>query len=444
MTTSEPSFTFYGGAAEFAAYKGPEALLHGPAETGKTISACYKIHLCALKYPEASLVIARKTLASTYATVLQTYRRKVLGGRPEAWGIKPYGGEKPEWFDYPNGARLWITGLDKSSKTLSAEHDLVYVNQVEELNVEDWEILTTRTTGRAGHMPYAQTIGDANPAWPSHWMYHRDSLRTFTSQHADNPILFDPRTGIITAQGKRTMAVLDALTGVRKERLRWGRVAQAEGAIYTGYDEATHRIYREAAADHYPRYVAGVDWGYRNPGSLGVWGVTGEGAMYLVAQYYHRERGNSWWVEKALQLDAEFGIEAFACDPSQPAYIQEFRNAGLNAVKGFNEVRPGIDAVESRFETAMIFFLRDSLREADQGLIQEKKPYQAEDEIPNYIWANNDKEQPVKQDDHGLDMTRYAVAYVDRLGEKLSGPPAGASVDVGLDIYKSKRKSIWA
>ena len=72
-------FTFYGGAREFVRYKGSEAILHGPAETGKTISTLTFLHLCALKYPKASIVICRKTLTSTYGSVLQTYQNKVLG-----------------------------------------------------------------------------------------------------------------------------------------------------------------------------------------------------------------------------------------------------------------------------------------------------------------------------------------------------------------------------
>ena len=55
-------FTFYGAAKEFVSFKGAEAVIHGPAETGKTISALWKLHLCALKYPNASLVISRKIL----------------------------------------------------------------------------------------------------------------------------------------------------------------------------------------------------------------------------------------------------------------------------------------------------------------------------------------------------------------------------------------------
>mgnify|MGYP007068937068 CR=1 FL=1 len=78
ISNGRVEFRFYGGAAEFARYHGGEALIHGPAETGKTISALWKLHLCALKYPNASLVIARKTQASIYGTVLRTYTEKAV------------------------------------------------------------------------------------------------------------------------------------------------------------------------------------------------------------------------------------------------------------------------------------------------------------------------------------------------------------------------------
>ena len=104
-----------GSLSDWMRYHGGEALIHGPAETGKTISALWKLHLCALKYPNASLVIARKTQASIYGTVLRTYTEKVLGDQVN---VSAYGGGKPEWFDYPNGARIWIAGLDTDWTTL--------------------------------------------------------------------------------------------------------------------------------------------------------------------------------------------------------------------------------------------------------------------------------------------------------------------------------------
>lgn len=412
-------YTFYGGAREFVRYHGPEALLHGPAETGKTLAALWKLHLCACKYPKASIVICRKTLASTYSTVLQTLKNKVLGLNEDEWPCQPYGGEKPEWFDYLNGSRIWLAGLDKSSKILSAEHDLIYANQAEEFSLDDWEIITTRTTGRAGNMPYSQAIGDANPAYPQHWMYTRPSLRLFHSVHRENPTLFDPATGEITERGRRTMATLEALTGTRRKRLLDGKPAQAEGVVYDDWNEAIHLVYTDQAPE-YVRYIAGQDWGFTHPGVLGVWGLDGDGRMYLVAQIFKTKQTSDWWVERAIELDREFGIEAFACGPDQPAYIEQYRQAGLNAVAAENSVLPGINAVQQRLKPAKdgrprLFIVRDSLRYPDQDLIDQRRAHKVEDEFPSYVWANNkSKEQPVKEIDDGMDMTRYAVMHIDQ------------------------------
>lgn len=445
MTTYK-DFESFGGVREFVNYRGPEAIIHGPAETGKTIGVLYKLHIAATTYENASIVIARKTLSSTYSTVLQTFQNKVLY---DGCGAVPYGGNKPEWFDYPEkNARIWITGLDKSAKVLSAEHDIIYVNQAEELELGDWETLTTRTTGRAGNMPYSQTIGDANPAWPLHWMYHRKSLRMFYSRHEENPALFKQATGEMTAQGARTMAVLNALTGVRKTRLRYGKPAQAEGVIYTDWDESKHYIYQseyDKISHRVNRFIASQDWGYTHPGVLGVWAITGDGVMYLVAQVYHTNKNNDWWTMRAIELQDEFGkFERVPCDPSQPEYIANYRAAGLNAEGAFNQVLPGIDGVQQRIAKNRLFIVRDCSRHIDNSLQEEQNPYRTEDEFASYVWANSKaKEQPVKALDDGMDMIRYAVGYVDDLASKRARPPAGQQV-AGVQLHKqTQRPSRW-
>jgi phage terminase large subunit len=218
-----------------------EVLLSGPAETGKTLACLHKLDALAWKYPGMQAVIVRKTYNSVIGSCLQTYTRKVLG--PDT-PVVAYGGSRPEWFDYPNGSRVYVGGMDKPGKVLSSERDVIYVNQAEELALADWETLTTRCTGRAGNMPYAQMMGDCNPGAPSHWILKRrdaGSLTMLESRHVDNPTLFTA-AGEITEQGKRSMAVLDALTGVRKARLRDGRWVQAEGGIYEQWDVARHLI----------------------------------------------------------------------------------------------------------------------------------------------------------------------------------------------------------
>jgi hypothetical protein len=115
-------------------------------------------------------------------------------------------------------------------------------NQAEELSLADWETLTTRVTGRAGNAPYAQLIGDCNPGPEHHWIRTRPQLQPLLeSRHEDKPVLWDAERQEWTEQGIRTLAVLDALTGVRKERLRHGRWVSAEGAVFD-FDARVHRL----------------------------------------------------------------------------------------------------------------------------------------------------------------------------------------------------------
>jgi phage terminase large subunit len=426
----EADFTFYGGAREAVACRDSEWMLHGPAETGKTISILTFLHIVACKYPKASIVILRKTQTSVYTTVIKTFREKVINDQAPVF---VYGGERPSFFRYDNDSTIHVAGMDKSSRILSAEHDIIFWNQAEEGEEEEWEICTTRTTGRAGNMPYGQTIGDMNPTYPTHWPYHRKTLQLFYSKHQDNPTLYDPVTGDLTDQGHRTMSVLGNLTGARRTRLLEGKAAQVEGAILTEWADHQHlKDLRE-----YPkfmRYVAGVDWGYKNPGCIGIWGIDGRnGAAWLVSQIYYTGRVDDWWIERALELHMDYSkmvvvpggkkrqhlIEAWICDPSEPAYIQKFKDAGLNAIGAFNSWRPGIDAVKSRLQHDGLFIGRDSLIMVDPELDAKHQPLCVQDEIPGYVWANKaEKEMPLKERDHGIDMTRYVVSYLDGLGRE--------------------------
>jgi phage terminase large subunit len=419
-------FSPRGGALDLWRCRDHEVMLSGPAETGKTYSCLQKLNALAWKYPGSQSVVIRKTLSSLYTSVLKTYKNVLGAGSPVVF----YGGEKPEWADYPNGSRVYFAGMDNATKALSSERDFIYVNQSEELTVEDWETLTTRCTGRAANAPYAQIFGDCNPGPPTHWILHRPSLKVFESRHEHNPTLFD-EAGNITPRGAKSLAVLDRLTGVRKQRLRYGRWVQAEGAVYEAWDRAVHLI--PGGDRRFPRYVASVDWGFTAPGCLQLWGVDGDRRMYLCREYYRTRRLIGWWVERAREIHKAFRPEVFACDPAEPGFIQEFQAAKLPAIGAFNDIELGIQAVMDRLSPAedgspRLFVLKDSLVDRDEDLFATKKPTCLADEMELYMWQKSVdgrpvKERPVDDNNHAADCGRYAVSYVDQLGSKHLGGP---------------------
>lgn len=177
--------------------------------------------------------------------------------------------------------------------------------------------------------------------------------------------------------------------------------------------------------DKIRRVVCGVDWGFTHPGALEVFGVDGDGRMFRIYEVYHSQRTIDWWIERAKEIHAHFKVEAFVADPSEPAYIQQFQQAGLPCMAGYNGVAPGIQAVAQRLVPAgdgrpRLFFLRDAGWGPDPTLTDKKAPLSAEDEMLSYVWdlAHGKKkgEEPVKESDHGLDACRYAVCYVDSIG----------------------------
>jgi len=249
-----------GACKEFIYCKEPEFIAVGPAETGKTLAACWKIHLLAIKYAGCNGAIIRKTQKSLYGSVLQTFER-VIKDSP----VTPYGGEKPEKYMYPNGSTVWVGGMDNADKVLSSERDFIYVNQVEELLENDWELLVTRTTGRGAVMPYTMLFGDCNPSGSKHWIRERNNLgklRLIQTNHRDNPSLYDAN-GNLTMQGERTIARLSSLSGVRRKRLLEGVWATAEGAVYDSFDSSIHVQVRTHT--EYKFFWLAMDEGYTNP-----------------------------------------------------------------------------------------------------------------------------------------------------------------------------------
>lgn len=231
------SYQFYGGNAAAIASTAQEVILSGPSETGKTLAILYLLNRLCYEYPGLQAAIVRKRQTDLYGTVLSTYENDILPYPPSdpRCPVRAYGGLKPERYIYNNGSTIWLGGMDKPGKVLSGERDVIFVNQAEELWLKDWETLLTRTTGRAGNMPYGQLVGDCNPGSSYHWLKQRDTIDWHESRHRDNPRLFDPQTGEITAAGERTLGVLDTLTGARRKRLFLGLWAQAEGVVYENF-----------------------------------------------------------------------------------------------------------------------------------------------------------------------------------------------------------------
>lgn len=384
-----------GGCRDFYMATEPEVLAVGPAGTGKTLAACWKLHHIALRVPEVRILMVRKVLEDLKAGALATYTNHV---KPELDGVITFGGNRfyPGEFRYDNGSVLQVVGMDKPGKVMSAEYDVIYVNEATELTEEDWESLKSRL--RNGKLAYQQLIGDCNPAGPRHWLRGRADkglCRYIQTTHKDNPAYWDEGLGDWTTMGYAyVQQTLQGLTGVRRKRLFEGVWAGSEGVVYPDFDFQQH--VRSIDCEGWAT-VLGVDVGTRNPTAILTVRKASDDRRHVQREVYRRGMSSDEITEAIAQEADLMKPEAIFLDPSANDYILALERKGYPARKANNDVIFGIGEVTSAFAAGL------SIDPSCGNLIAELETY-------HYPDHKTDTDKPVKEFDHAADALRYALA----------------------------------
>ena len=452
-----------GGCKEVFDTQLEEVLISGPAGTGKSRACLEKLFAICMITPNTRGMILRKTLASLGSTALVTWRNFVIKEALATGKVVYYGGssEEPAQYRFSNGSTVTIGGLDKPTRIMSSEYDIVYVQEATEITLDDLEMIKTRL--RNWNISFQQLIMDCNPAGDKHWLKLRCNeklSKLIESRHEDNPRLFDllpDGTYRVTERGAKYIAILDSLTGVRYKRLRLGLWVSAEGIVYEEFDPAVHVLQwdydeegnRLPLPDDWPRYWV-IDFGFAHPFVLQCFAEGPDGELYLYREIYHtqrivdehasqimsivtkevmikwydhfnkveRERTDIEWIEPKPS--------AIICDHDAEGRRTFEKATGLGTQAAIKNVYEGIDAVKKRLMPAAdgmprLYVMADALVEKDQWLVDHLLPTCTEQEYAGYIWHKSPdgriQDEPVKLDDHGMDGTRYLTMFKDFKGK---------------------------
>jgi PBSX family phage terminase large subunit len=435
-----------GAVADVYECQDKEILIDGPAGTGKTRGVLHKLDTYARCHAGFRALMLRKTRTSMTDTVLVTLERDVLADTLGTSIVRGLKRSHRDSYDYPNGSSLVLGGMDKRESIMSADYDIIYCGEATELTVEDYEFALTRLRpGGDSTFPFKQIICDCNPSFPHHWLNRRantSEMRRFRSVHEDNPLWYSD-DGKVTNAGKDYLHdVLSRLTGVRRKRLLEGKWVAAEGVVYERFDPTFHLV-NELPIDRIRWFQVGVDWGYRDPGVMQVWGVDGDKVMYRACEYYRTEQDIDWWCDRAEDIVKEFSpLKRFVCDPSDPGAIDMLRKRmvryGVSVVEASralasleDRIKPnapvtdrrliptGINEVRTRLEVRpdgrpSLVLVRDALRMPDERLRVARMPMCAEDEFVSYMYPKKVEDRkadeiPVDMYNHAMDTTRYTA-----------------------------------
>ena len=376
--------------AKNMASKARLVLNEGSSRSSKTRSIAQKFvtKLVSGKNWKGSMV--RKTLPALKATALQDVIEVMVEQGIYSDDIHNKTEQTLEWeYDVlePNGEIrhyknvLEYFSVDNEQKVRGRSRADLWINEANELELEDFTQLAIRTTG--------QITLDYNPVDDFHWigetLKRRKDYDFIHSTYLDNPFLEDA-----------IIAEIEHLIEVDENYHR---------VFALGLKPLNHsRIFNHwKLVDEMPEdcdeYIYGIDFGFNHATAIVKIGIK-DGVYYWEELFYETRFDNEMLKEELHRLCREgkitYSMQGYA-DAEDAARINELIRAGFNIDKADKEggsVKQGILYIKGH----KMFVTKGSTNLLDN--------------LKNYMWKTRGGkilDEPVKQHDHALDAGRYAV-----------------------------------
>ena len=465
---SPDGFMTYGAMSDLYKSHASVKIAGGTYDAGKTYSCVGYMDVLAQWYPGARITFVHRSLNRIYRNIIPTYE-KYLGYKPTSRDapnptpVTRFGGERPEFFEYSNGSRIYVNGLDNHQNLLSDFFDAGFVNQAELLPFDAWDELTARVSERAGAMPIATLVGDCNPSVSHHWIRQQSKdqkLAYFKMSFLDNPEIVDQSDPAVVAEikrafendpkllgryehlfsrsGLRRVSKLQNLEGLRFRRGFLGEWASGEGLVFQRFDPEVH-IVDTRVMPNWKRYIS-VDWGTRNPASVIWWAQSPDDRLYAYKEIYQTDIIKPDLVKMIKDnCDRYDRIQFIAVDSADQDGVEQLKRIGYRVREPVKNRVAQLDAIKERLKVdasgqPALMFCRDRLiHSPDQDLKDDYRPTEVTDEFLSLSYNEKMKGKPSDDadtvgDDHGVDGTSYLLRSLDKKQSVGSGRVIHGSV----------------
>ena len=349
----------------------------GGTRSGKTYNILmFIIFDYCLRNRNKIVTVCRKTFPSVRASVMRDFI-EIL--RSHNMYSEEYHNKSNSEY-HLNGNLVEFISLDQPQKVRGRKRNLLFINEANELDFEDWQQLVFRTEDKI--------ILDYNPSDEYHWIYDkvkdRDDADFYITTYLDNPFL-EPSIKAEIERLRDTDEQYWQIYGL-------GQKGISKATIFNFTE--TNVIPEDAEFISY-----GADAGYTNDPTTLVSVYKKDYNLYIKEHLYQTQMTTVDIHNKWKQI----GItrEPIYFDSAEPRLIEELRRMGWNvrpSIKGADSVNAGIDLLK-RFK---IHIYKDS--------------HNAIQEFRNYKWQEDKSgklmNKPVDKNNHLIDATRYATYSV--------------------------------
>jgi len=349
----------------------------GGTRSGKTYAICqYICYLLRSEEEGKTISIIRKTLPALKGSV----QRDIIT-LLEQLGMYWQGvhNKAENTFKYKNHL-LEFLSVDEPQKIRGRKRDIAFLNEANELTLEDFRQINMRTTDTV--------IIDFNPSDPVHWIYEevipREDCQTWITTYKDNKFL-----------GKELIYEIERMKGRDPDYWRvYGegkRAVFSKRQIFTNWEFIPYSDFPDMEQS-----IIGLDFGFSIDPATGILILKKNDKIYLHELFYKTGMTNSDIASKINELKLQDKLIYY--DSAEPKSGEELKRKGLislPAVKGTGSINAGISFLKEH----QIFVSKNS-----KNIINEYSKY----------WWTELKDgtiinKPLDRFNHTMDAIRYGV-----------------------------------
>ena len=349
----------------------------GGSRSGKTFSILTALIELCHKNSGLVITICRKTFPALRATSMRDFFE--ILNREDIYN--------PDLHNKSDATyQLWgnmveFISIDQPQKVRGRKRDVLFINEANEINLEDWRQLLLRTTGKV--------LIDYNPSDEFHWIYDevipREDAAFFQTTYQDNPFL--PQSVVMEIERfKEADENFWRVYGL-------GERGASQATVFTHWKEI------DQIPNEYKLLNLGLDFGY-TADPTAIVRVYTDGHGFAVDELCYATRLTNSDISKVLRDNEVHRSDVIICDSAEPKSIDEIHAHGFNthgARKGKDSVKNGIQFLHSR------------------PLLVTARSVNVIKELRNYKWKEdkNGKQlnEPVDSFNHAIDAMRYAITF---------------------------------
>ena len=343
----------------------------GGSRSSKTYSICQMLIVYCLRTPNKVVSIIRKSYPALRGSVMRDFFEimKDLNLYEESRHQKT-----TSEYTFQNGSVVEFFSADDEQKLRGRKRNVLYCNESNELNFDEFNQLNMRTTDKL--------IFDFNPSENFHWLYDlisRPESIMIHSTYKDNPFL--PESQVKEIENLITVDESYYKIYALGERGSGKSTIYSHWKYYDIQPETSETLY-------------GLDFGYNHPTSLIRVDIV-DNKTYVSEVIYKSGLTSNDLVTLMGFLNIEKTKEII-CDSARPEIIEDLKRKGYLVRGAIKNVKEGIDSVKS----SELYIQRESI-----NILKE---------IGAYKWMSKDDrllDEPVKLYDDAMDAMRYAIHW---------------------------------